>query len=83
MPRRPPVPVVQVAAGRRAHGESLRQRRKHTFDGQTLNNHPKKNPMIITRHRRAESCRAKNVAPPLLSVKGHATFGLRVTLPSG
>ena len=36
MPRRPPVPVVQVAAGRRAHGESLRQRRKHTFDGQTL-----------------------------------------------
>ena len=37
MPRRPPVPVVQTAAERRTRGESLRPRRKHTFDGQTLN----------------------------------------------
>ena len=36
MPPRSPEPVVQAAARRRARGESLRLRRKHAFDGQTL-----------------------------------------------
>jgi len=34
--QRQPEPVVQTAARRRARGESLRPRRKQTFDGQTL-----------------------------------------------
>ena len=36
MPLKPPAPHFQVAARRRACGESLRPLQKHTFDGQTL-----------------------------------------------
>lgn len=36
MPHRSPKPVVQAAARRQAHGESLRPHRKLIFDGQTL-----------------------------------------------